>query len=94
MTAAQGLNWFLIAQGVIVAVLTFGVIGLFRFGGAVEKWYHLNERRLVQLELARVRHALRLERVEDHLEETCPGRFMRRRVEDLVSSEHLKNEEG
>lgn len=79
------MNWSTILQTFTAGLLLATTIGIFKFGGAVERWYHANERRMVQLELARVRHALRLERVEDHLEETNPGKFFRRRAEDLVS---------
>jgi hypothetical protein len=58
---------------------------VFKFARAVEQWYHTNETRMTQLERARVRHALRLERAEGFLEETYPGKFLRRRVEDLMN---------
>lgn len=82
--AAVSVNWFLILQSVIAGVLVVGTIGVFRFGRAVERWYRANETRLTQLEKARVRHALRIERAETFLEETHPGKFFRRRMEDLL----------
>jgi hypothetical protein len=53
----------------------------------VDRWYHANEARMKRLEAARIRHALRLERTESFLEETHPGRFLRRRVEDLMNGD-------
>jgi hypothetical protein len=84
MTQTATINWFLILQSVIAGVLVVATIGVFRFGRAVERWYRANENRLIQLEKARVRHALRLERAETFLEETHPGKFFRRRVDDLI----------